>query len=221
MFSVPVVTVPMLEVPLLLFSGYLSYRVQVPPAGYQAPPGDCNKRDAAEFYTRNKSIFAVIPRFMGVRLMRISAYPTLGRLFVGEVVLKKKHKLVTTGMYAYVRHPSYTGWGMLMLGHSVALTTPGSFLAAIDVWSSTLGTIVALMLDEAGGRNVAAGVGTEWEEWAKRTPYRLVPYVCRKRLSKLNFSPRSRQTGQNVLASNSVYWYIYRDALSHYPTQTG
>ncbi|EJF63662.1 hypothetical protein DICSQDRAFT_55136, partial [Dichomitus squalens LYAD-421 SS1] len=124
-------------------------------------------------------------------LMRISAYRTLGRLFVGEVVPQKKHKLVTTGMYAYVRHPSYKGWGMLMLGHSVALTTPRSFLAAIDVWSSTLGTIVALMLvrlwmmfipllcvrTKREDEMLRQAFGTEWEEWAKRTPYGLVPYV--------------------------------------------
>ena len=124
-------------------------------------------------------------------LIRTSAYRTLGRFFVGDIALQKDQKLVTTGPYAYVRHPSYTGVLILWLGNTIALTAPGSFLAAIDVWSSTLGAIVAFMMARSWmlatpalcirilreDRFLRQTLGKEWQEWAERTPYRLVPYV--------------------------------------------
>ena len=80
---------------------------------------------------------------------------------------------------------------MLWLGNTIALTAPGSFLAAINVWSSTLGTIVAFMMARfwmlatpplciriiREDRFLRQTFEKEWQEWAERTPYRLVPYV--------------------------------------------
>ncbi|OAX34700.1 ICMT-domain-containing protein, partial [Rhizopogon vinicolor AM-OR11-026] len=41
--------------------------------------------------------------------VRSHCYRTLGRLFTFELSIRQDHKLVTSGPYSIVRHPSYTG----------------------------------------------------------------------------------------------------------------
>ncbi|MCX6137820.1 MAG: isoprenylcysteine carboxylmethyltransferase family protein [Ignavibacteriales bacterium] len=48
---------------------------------------------------------------------------TLGRMFTVNVAIQEKHHLVQSGMYKYVRHPSYTGMLIEFLGLSVYFGT--------------------------------------------------------------------------------------------------
>ena len=57
----------------------------------------------------------------------IWARVTLGKNWSANIVLKEDHSLITTGPYAYVRHPIYTGLILMILGvvlyaDTVALT---------------------------------------------------------------------------------------------------
>ncbi len=52
----------------------------------------------------------------------------LGKYWSGTVALKQGHKLITTGPYALVRHPIYTGLLASVLGSAVAAGTKESFL---------------------------------------------------------------------------------------------
>ena len=42
-------------------------------------------------------------------VIRILSYRALGHMFTFEMTIRRDHKLVTTGPYAWVRHPGYTG----------------------------------------------------------------------------------------------------------------
>ena len=46
----------------------------------------------------------------------------LGENWSAEITLKKDHALITTGPYAYVRHPIYTGLLIALTGTGLALT---------------------------------------------------------------------------------------------------
>ncbi|MDP4173561.1 MAG: isoprenylcysteine carboxylmethyltransferase family protein [Bacteroidota bacterium] len=52
---------------------------------------------------------------------QIWAYRTLGENYSQEIVILKKHELVTTGPYKYIRHPQYLGQILSDLGASLAL----------------------------------------------------------------------------------------------------
>jgi protein-S-isoprenylcysteine O-methyltransferase Ste14 len=61
-------------------------------------------------------------RWLGVLLyasggvLRLAPVFILGRRFSGLVAIQPGHRLVTTGLYGIVRHPSYLGLFVLMLG---------------------------------------------------------------------------------------------------------
>jgi len=49
-------------------------------------------------------------------LGRIWCYKTLGVFFTFKLTIRNSHKLIKTGPYAYVRHPSYTFAAILVIG---------------------------------------------------------------------------------------------------------
>lgn len=124
-------------------------------------------------------------------LIRLACYRTLGRLFTWELTLKKGHVLMTGGPYSIVRHPSYTG--SLLLGTGVALChfSPGSWYAECigwDTWASRIFSaawiawslaVPALLMARVDTEDdvLRKEFGEEWDEYAKKTPYRLIPYL--------------------------------------------
>lgn len=61
------------------------------------------------------AVFAYILMIIG-GLGRIWCYKTLGKFFTFEITIRNSHKLIKTGPYAYVRHPSYTFASILIIG---------------------------------------------------------------------------------------------------------
>jgi protein-S-isoprenylcysteine O-methyltransferase Ste14 len=53
--------------------------------------------------------------------VQVSAYKKLGNSYTQEVVILKKHELVTDGIYKYIRHPQYFSQLLCDLGAGVAL----------------------------------------------------------------------------------------------------
>ena len=123
-------------------------------------------------------------------LLRAAAYWALGSLFTFEVVINDDHTLVTTGPYRYVRHPSYTGAVLILLGtHLIHFGASGYMtqcengnppVLALDYMWRT-GTIFAVF--SLGRRcSVEDGLlrerfGKVWEEYRADVPYRLLPYI--------------------------------------------
>ncbi|KAJ3539122.1 hypothetical protein NM688_g6412 [Phlebia brevispora] len=95
----------------------------------------------------------------GAGLLRVTCYRYLGRQFTFELALRKGHKLVTGGPYAFVRHPAYTGSLMFVAGAVlVFLVDEGCLTPTED----------NIMRKE---------FGEEWVQWARRTPYKMIPYI--------------------------------------------
>jgi protein-S-isoprenylcysteine O-methyltransferase Ste14 len=123
--------------------------------------------------------------------LRLACYKTLGSLFTFELTLRSDHRLVTVGPYAFVRHPSYSGVVLGVLGTLLVHFGPGSWWAEAG-WLGTLaGRIYAIcwcameayVLSSIMARAPTEDAllkkqfGAEWDEWAARVPYRVIPGV--------------------------------------------
>ncbi len=53
--------------------------------------------------------------------VQIYAYKNLGESYAQEIVILKNHKLVTSGMHKFIRHPQYLSQMLADLGASLAL----------------------------------------------------------------------------------------------------
>ncbi len=60
----------------------------------------------------------------------------IGRNWSGTVTLKQDHELVTTGPYAWVRHPIYTGLLLAFAGSAVARAEWRGVLAVVIVFAA-------------------------------------------------------------------------------------
>ncbi|KAI0752499.1 hypothetical protein C8Q80DRAFT_457304 [Daedaleopsis nitida] len=123
--------------------------------------------------------------------IRKVCYVTLGRMFTFELAVLDQHTLITSGPYSIVRHPAYTGFVMAMTGLIMIHLLPGTYLAECGIGNNLLvrvvgwtwGAWLVLLQLIAIGRTAKEDAvlrkefGAQWDEWAKKTPYRLIPYV--------------------------------------------
>ncbi|KAM5546232.1 hypothetical protein V8D89_000358 [Ganoderma adspersum] len=141
---------------------------------------------------------AISPAFVvGLVLVVVGAvwrkkcYDALGRFFTFQLALHKEHKLITTGPYAIVRHPSYAAFLMVEAGCLITLMLPGSYVyesgmpttlwGAVPVllWAVTHATInlIAVTRVPVEDAVLRREFGSQWDAWARKTPYALIPYV--------------------------------------------
>lgn len=124
-------------------------------------------------------------------LIRVWCHQTLGKFFTWEMSIQDNHKLLTTGPYAIVRHPSYLGLTLLAIGNILTVHGPGSWLMecgfmggvadkALKVMIPAYWSMIVMMLWGRMNREDAIleeQFGHEWRAWARRTPYQIVPFV--------------------------------------------
>lgn len=73
----------------------------------------------------NTDLFAI--RIFGLIIfvvfswLQISSYKALGEFYTQEIVVKKGHKLVTSGLYKAVRHPQYASQILSDFGAAIAV----------------------------------------------------------------------------------------------------
>ncbi|KAH7927998.1 ICMT-domain-containing protein [Leucogyrophana mollusca] len=122
-------------------------------------------------------------------IARLWAIRTLGRHFTHELSIKKEHKLVTDGPYAWVRHPSYTAGAVTSMGLIILHASPGSLVRAcgwldswvgrtlVGIWMAQFLSGFAMTLARSVREDgyLRAHFGAEWDRYAERTRYRLIP----------------------------------------------
>ncbi|KAJ7740436.1 hypothetical protein DFH07DRAFT_839055 [Mycena maculata] len=131
---------------------------------------------------------------LGGTIIRLYCYRRLRTLFTFQLSIRENHKLITTGLYSIVRHPSYTGAVLAGVGVALCHLSPGSWLVecsglvtpgepwvykvvptwgvGLSVASSALGARI-----RKEDRMLRERFGPEWEAWAERVPYRIFPGV--------------------------------------------
>ncbi|KAK0475276.1 hypothetical protein IW261DRAFT_1595699 [Armillaria novae-zelandiae] len=123
-------------------------------------------------------------------VIRLHCYSALGCLFTFELSIQKNHRLIIHGPYAVVRHPSYTGMILTILGAMCSQST-GSWVMECGLIGMWYGKVLALYWLLVAAAVIASLLlrvsvedrllhkrfGREWIEWNQRVPYRLIPGV--------------------------------------------
>ncbi|SFC30098.1 Protein-S-isoprenylcysteine O-methyltransferase Ste14 [Halobiforma haloterrestris] len=104
--------------------------------------------------------------------VRQYAVRTLGAYFSLEVTVDRTDRVVSTGPYRWVRHPSYTGGLTSLLGAGLAVGN-GASLAVLLV-AGVLAYGYRIRVEERALRD---RLGDDYTEYTDETPYRLVPFL--------------------------------------------
>ncbi|KAJ7181933.1 hypothetical protein C8R46DRAFT_1159230 [Mycena filopes] len=121
-------------------------------------------------------------------LIRCQCYTVLGRHFTFEPTIRVNHKLVKSGPYSWVRHPSYAGavlvYGGLILYYSSGNTwfrqvihgnSVAQFFAVSWAAGMTLVIIGLLFRIPKEDRALKEEFGDEWDQWVEKVPCVIIP----------------------------------------------
>jgi protein-S-isoprenylcysteine O-methyltransferase Ste14 len=87
-----------------------------------------------------------------------------------RVQSERKQRVITTGVYGFVRHPLYLGCMLMMLGASFMIGSVCGLIIALVALLVLTGRIIGeekMMLEELEG----------YEAYQKKVKYRLIPFV--------------------------------------------
>jgi protein-S-isoprenylcysteine O-methyltransferase Ste14 len=103
-------------------------------------------------------------------VLRLAPVFVLGRRFSGLVAIQPEHRLVTNGLYGVIRHPSYLGLFVSVLGWALA------FRSGVGVVIAVMMLVVLLARIKSEERLLSETFGAEYDAYRART-WRLIPYV--------------------------------------------
>ena len=95
----------------------------------------------------------------------------LGKYFTFDVAIQTGQTLVESGPYRYVRHPSYSGAMLSLLGLGLALGNWAGLLVALCCMG--LAYAYRISVEEAA---LTAALGDSYKQYVSRT-WRLVPFI--------------------------------------------
>jgi protein-S-isoprenylcysteine O-methyltransferase Ste14 len=94
-----------------------------------------------------------------------------GIMGMPEVTDKVEGRMVTTGPFSLVRHPTYLSHTMMLLG--VFFLTGVTAVGIVALIDALVINIIVIPLEE---RELAVRFGSEYEEYRKRVPSRFLPW---------------------------------------------
>jgi len=103
--------------------------------------------------------------------LRTYAIRVLGRYFVSTVAVGPDQQVVERGPYRLIRHPSYTGALLSLLGFGLVLTNWASL--AVIILGNAVGFGYRVMVEE---RVLSRALGQPYVAYMRRTR-RLIPYL--------------------------------------------
>jgi protein-S-isoprenylcysteine O-methyltransferase Ste14 len=103
--------------------------------------------------------------------LRVWAFIYLGRLFSVFLTIQEGHRLVTSNVYAYVRHPSYTGLLLRSIGWVLVFRS----LVGLIAWLALLVFLIRRIRHEE--KVLESEFRQEWEDYGRRTRWRLLPGI--------------------------------------------
>jgi protein-S-isoprenylcysteine O-methyltransferase len=115
--------------------------------------------------------------FVGIALMlagiafRFYAMSVLGRFFTYDVAVHAGQTVVEAGPYRYIRHPSYTGALVTLVGLGLALGNWAGLLALLACMGAAYAYRISV--EEAA---LLAALGEPYKQYVRRT-CRLVPFL--------------------------------------------
>ncbi|MRG56788.1 isoprenylcysteine carboxylmethyltransferase family protein [Phyllobacterium sp. SYP-B3895] len=99
------------------------------------------------------------------------SHKELGRNWSITLEIREKHKLVSSGPYAFVRHPMYTSFLLIALGQAFLLANWVAGLAGLVGFS-----ILFFLRVTKEERMMLENFGPEYRDYIERTK-RLIPYL--------------------------------------------
>jgi protein-S-isoprenylcysteine O-methyltransferase Ste14 len=122
--------------------------------------------------------------------LRLTAYSTLGKNFTFG--LAEPDRLITTGIYRFVQHPSYTALIITVIAQAALMYRTDGALSCwisprwyglcrrlevlmVPVWAAVILLVVMKRVPQEEAM-MRATFGKEWESWHSETP-RFVPWV--------------------------------------------
>jgi protein-S-isoprenylcysteine O-methyltransferase Ste14 len=115
--------------------------------------------------------------FLGIAIMLIGmvlrywAVATLGAFFRTTIETDQDQKVIESGPYHFIRHPSYAGWLLICLGYGVAVQNWLSLLAAVLL--PLIALIYRIQIEE---RVLVSALGPAYIAYQKKTR-RLIPWI--------------------------------------------
>ncbi|MGB8311597.1 MAG: isoprenylcysteine carboxylmethyltransferase family protein [Halobacteriota archaeon] len=112
----------------------------------------------------------IVLMFLGI-MVRQWSMAVLGRFFSPTIGVQEGQKVVDRGPYRLVRHPSYTGILLILVGVGLAFQSLAAILVILLIFSVAYGY---RMNEEE--KVLTLELGDEYVKYAKRTK-RLIPYL--------------------------------------------
>ncbi|PPR01711.1 hypothetical protein CVT24_001587 [Panaeolus cyanescens] len=123
--------------------------------------------------------------------LRYLCYKSLGSLFTFEMSIRDDHRLVKNGPYKFVRHPSYLGLLMTVIGFLLWHASRGSWVREcghftrekggrlVLLYVMTILLIITGLLLRMRKEDEALKIrfGQEWDEWADGVRFKLIPII--------------------------------------------
>ena len=126
-------------------------------------------------------------------IIRSYCYRALGHFFTFQLSLRRAQgqRLCTSGPYAIVRHPSYTGLIMVIAAFSSWAAGPGSWLRESQwlttpvgqawFWAQNIANVYAvgslLLRTDVEDKSLRAEFEKDWIDWVENVPYKILPRV--------------------------------------------
>lgn len=134
-----------------------SILLAIPFAYYQIPL-------SLQFELEGPGLFFTFLTLLIGFLLRGWSIHTLGQFFTVNVALHKKHRLVTDGPYALIRHPSYTG--LLLEFLALALTYQNAISLCIIMLPAFIVLLQRITIEE---RLLEDTLGEEYQSYQHQT----------------------------------------------------